>query len=65
MQKGIELLRPIYLAKWRYILQSKVLAMDEVPMKVGLKKSAGRQPGHMKQTYFWPIYGEQDEVAFT
>ena len=65
LKKGIELLRPIYQAQWRHILQSKVLAMDEVPMKAGLKKGAGRQPGQMKQTYFWPIYGEQDEVAFT
>jgi transposase len=65
MQKGIELLRPIYQAQWRHILQSKVLAMDEVPMKAGVKKGAGKQPGNMKQSYFWPIYGEQDEIAFT
>merc|ERR1711974_265968 len=25
----------------------------------------GRKPGHMKQTYFWPLYGDHDEVAFT
>jgi transposase len=65
MQKGIELLRPIYQAQWRHILQSKVLAMDEVPMKAGLNKGAGRTPGNMKQSYFWPMYGEQDEIAFT
>jgi hypothetical protein len=34
--------------------------MDEVPMKAGRKHK-----GKMQQTYFWPIYGEQDEVAFT
>ena len=60
MKKGIELLRPIYQAQWRHILQSQVLAMDEVPMKAGRKGK-----GKMQQTYFWPIYGEDDEVAFT
>jgi transposase len=65
IQKGIELLRPIERAQWQHILQSKVLAMDEVPIKAGRKKGAGRQPGQMKQTYFWPMHGDQDEVAFT
>lgn len=65
IQKGIELLRPIERAQWQHILQSDVLAMDEVPIKAGRKKGAGRKPGQMKQTYFWPMYGEQDEVAFT
>jgi transposase len=60
MVKGIELLRPIYQAQFDHIIQSKVLAMDEVPIKAGRKGK-----GKMKQTYFWPIYGEQDEVAFT
>lgn len=65
IQKGIELLRPIERAQWQHILQSKILAMDEVPIKAGRKKGAGRQPGQMKQTYFWPMYGDEDEVAFT
>ena len=60
IQKGIELLKPIYRAMLKNILRSKVLAMDEVPIKAG---KAGK--GKMKQTYFWPIYGEEDEVAFT
>jgi transposase len=60
IQKGIELLRPIYQAMLRQMLQSSVLAMEEVPMKAGRKYK-----GKMQQTYFWPIYGEQDEVAFT
>lgn len=60
IHKGIELLRPIYQAQLEHILQSKVLAMDEVPIKAGRKSK-----GIMKQTYFWPIYGEQDEIAFT
>jgi len=65
IQKGIELLRPIERAQWQHILQSKILAMDEVPIKAGRKKGGGRTPGQMKQTYFWPMYGDQDEVAFT
>ena len=65
IQKGIELLRPIAKAQWQHILQSNILAMDEVPIKAGRTKGAGRKPGHMKQTYFWPMYGDSDEVAFT
>lgn len=60
MLKGIELLRPIYNALWQSVQQSQVLAMDEVPIKVGQKS-----PGKMQQTYFWPLYGDQDEVVFT
>lgn len=58
--KGIELLRPIYEAQYKSVLQSSMLAMDEVPMKAGRS-----EPGKMQQTYFWPIYGDQDEVVFT
>ena len=53
------------LAQWQHILQSNILAMDEVPIKAGRTKGAGWKPGHMKQTYFWPLYGDSDEVAFT
>ncbi|MCL1127658.1 IS66 family transposase [Shewanella surugensis] len=60
VKRGIELLTPIYQAMLKNILTSSVLAMDEVPMKAGRKAK-----GKMKQTYFWPIYGEDDEVAFT
>ncbi len=41
IQKGIELLRPIAKAQWQHILQSKILAMDEVPIKAGRTKGAG------------------------
>ena len=33
--------------------------MDETPIKAG---RAGR--GKMKTGYFWPVYGEADEVCF-
>lgn len=59
-KRSIELLRPIVEAQLAHVLQSKVLAMDETPIK------AGREgPGKLKQCWFWPIYGEDDEVVFT
>src|ERR1700752_4655185 len=33
--------------------------MDETPIKAG---RVG--PGQMKAAYFWPVYGELDEVCF-
>lgn len=60
VQKAIELTIPIYEAQLQHILQSKILAMDETPIKAGRKKK-----GKMQSTWFWPIYGEQDELAFT
>jgi len=33
--------------------------MDETPIKAGLKKK-----GKMRQAYFWPVYGEDDEMVF-
>lgn len=60
VKRTIELLRPIVDEQCRHILLSKVLAMDETPIK------AGRQTkGKLKQGYFWPVYGEEDEVVFT
>lgn len=60
MTRSIALLEPIYQAQWQSALESAVVAIDEVPMKAGRKA-----PGTMKQTYFWPIYGDRDEVVFT
>lgn len=60
IQKGIELLKPIYQAQLKSILASKTLAMDEVPIKAGRKSK-----GKMKQTYYWPMFGDKDEIAFT
>lgn len=59
-KRATELLRPIAAAQLLSILQSRVLAMDETPIKAG--KSGN---GKMKQGYFWPLYGDRDEVAFT
>jgi transposase len=60
MQKGIELLKPIYQAQLKSIIDSQILAMDEVPIKAGRKSK-----GKMKQTYFWPMFGDKNEIAFT
>ena len=59
VQQGAKLLQAIYEAQLASICASRVKAMDEVPIKAG---RAG--PGKMKAAYFWPIYGEHDEVCF-
>ena len=53
------LLEPIYAAQLASIRTSRVKAMDETPIKAG---RAG--PGKMKGCYFWPVYGELDEICF-
>ena len=60
-QRSAELLAPIAEAQQAHILQSAVVAMDETPIK------AGRQAGkaRMKQGWYWPIYGDADEISFT
>jgi len=58
-QQGIALLEPIYDAQFDSIRTSRVKAMDETPIKAGR-----REPGKLKAAYFWPVYGELDEVCF-
>ena len=58
-QQGAALLEPIYDALLASIRASRVIAMDETPIKAG-----HHGPGKMKQGYFWPVFGEQNEVAF-
>jgi len=58
--RGISLLEPIYHAQLKSILQSKILAIDETPIKAGREKK-----GKMRLAWYWPVYGEHDEVAFT
>jgi len=64
VHRTAELLEPIYTAQLRSILASEVLAMDETPIKAGRKKRPPPQRGKMKTGYFWPIYGDRDEIAF-
>jgi len=58
-QQTVGLLEPIYDAHVRSILRSRVKTMDETPVKAGRSEH-----GRMKTAYFWPIYGELDEVCF-
>ena len=59
VQQGSQLLEPIFDAQLESICSGHVITMDEVPVKAG---QAGG--GKMKATYFWPVYGDQDEVCF-
>jgi transposase len=52
------LLEPIYYALLSSILQSQVLTRDETPIKAGR-----REKGNLHTGYFWPVYGDQDELA--
>lgn len=58
-QQSIGLLEPIYEAQFDSIRQSRVKSMDETPIKAGRVGN-----GKMKTGYFWPVYGERDEVCF-
>ncbi len=61
-RRSIELLIPIVDAQRTSVLQSRVLAMDETPTKAGKSK---KRKGRMHQGYYWPIYGDKDEIVFT
>jgi transposase len=54
-----DLLEPIHEAQVESVLESRTLAMDETPIKAGLKSR-----GKMKTGYYWPIYGDKNEVVF-
>ena len=62
VKQTIGLLKPIVDAQRDSVLKSRVLAMDETPCKVGKSK---KKKGKMHQGYFWPMYGDKDEVVFT
>jgi transposase len=53
------LLAPIAAAQLAHIRTGRVIAIDETPIKAGRKAK-----GKMKTGYFWPVYGEDDEVSF-
>ncbi|MBS0418789.1 MAG: IS66 family transposase [Proteobacteria bacterium] len=58
-QQSIRLLKPVYEAQFDSIRASRVKAMDETLIKAGRKER-----GKMKLAYFWPVYGEHNEVCF-
>ncbi len=59
-QRAIALLEPIADAQLQNILRSRVLAMDETPIKAGRK-----QKGKLHQGWLWPLYGQEQEIGFT
>jgi transposase len=65
VKRTIALLQPIVDAQTDNVLRSRVLAMDETPVKAGHQGRAGPQKGKMKSGWFWPLYGDADEVVFT
>lgn len=64
VHRTAELLEPISAAQLQSILSSSVLTMDETPIKAGRKMRAPPQRGEMRTGYFWPVYGDRDEIAF-
>jgi transposase len=59
VQRVTGLLEPIYDAQFTSIRESRVKAMDETPIKAGRSER-----GKMRTAYFWPVYGEHNEVCF-
>lgn len=58
--KACQILKPIVDAQMISVLMSRVLAMDETPMKVGVDKSKHK----MKSGYVWPVYGDNNEIVY-
>jgi transposase len=58
-QQSIALLEPIYQAQLSSIKQSRILTMDETPIKAGREVQ-----GKMRTAWFWPVHGEQQEICF-
>lgn len=59
MQTAASLLEPVYEAQLASVLDSRVKAIDETPIKAGRLA-----PGKLRPAYFWPLYGERDEICF-
>ena len=51
---------PIVEALGFSVLLSRILAIDETPMKVGVDSAKHK----MKRGYVWPIYGDKDEIVY-
>ena len=60
-QLSIELLKPIVDRQLESILDSRVVSMDETPIRAGPSKTKRG----MKQGWYWPVLGEADEIVFT
>ena len=60
-ERAIGLLEPIADAQLKHNLQSRVLAMDETPIRAGPSK---KTQGKLHQGWYWPVYGQDHEVNF-
>lgn len=63
-EKAALLLEPVAKAVLDSTLQGALLALDETPSKAGRTKKAGAKHGNMRQGWFWPLYGDSDEIYF-
>lgn len=59
VHRAAQMLEPVYVSQQSSILLSKVLAIDETPIKAGRKVR-----GKMHQGQLWGMYGDKDELAF-
>ncbi len=59
VHQSVGLLEPLVRAQWVSVLESAVLAMDETPIRAGRKAKRKMHTG-----YFWPVYGDRDEIVF-
>lgn len=64
VEKAALLLEPVAAAVLKSILEGTLITMDETPCKAGRSKKKGAKHGQMRQGWYWPIYGEQNEVYF-
>lgn len=57
--RAIDVLEPVVAAQAAHILSGDVIAMDETTIKAGRTG-----PGQMRTAYYWPVYGQDDELVF-
>ena len=58
--RAIGLLKPIHDAMRDSVLASKVILMDETPVRAGYNPETGR----LNTGYYWPVLGDRGEVVF-
>ena len=55
-----QLLQPLMIPHQQSILLSRILAIDETPMKVGVE----RKKHKMKRGYIWPVMGDTEQIIY-
>ena len=64
VERAAMLLSPIADAVLDSIVSSTKIAIDETPIKAGRKKQKNEKRGKMRQCWYWPMYGNQQEIYF-